>query len=186
MPQIEITTETFEKLKRLAEPLVDTTETVIARLADEAIAKGAASGSGFRSGGNYNGLDLDPLNPGSLSFTRVRRITLDGADMDRPKWNKLLRVIHLLARARLGSFAKLEDLSSARLREGRWEEDGFSYLPKGDFSIQGLDSNMAWDVSIRLARQLDIPVEVEFEWLTKERAAHPGERGRLKWEPPST
>jgi hypothetical protein len=185
MPQIEITAETFEKLKLLAEPLVDTTESVIARLADEAIQKGAAPGSGLRPNSGYGGLDLDPLNPGSLSFTRVRRIVLDGMDMDRPKWNKLLRDIHLLARSRLGSFDQLEDLSSARLREGRWEQDGFSYLPKGDFSIQGLDSNLAWDASIRIARQLEIPVEVEFEWLTKERAAHPGERGRLQWKPSS-
>ena len=185
MPQIEISPSTFEKLQRLAQPLVDTTETVIARLADDALARLRPGSASSNTGdGSFNGIDLDPFDPGSLSFTRVRRATINGVQIDRPKWNKLLREMHVLAFKRLGSFDQLQGLSTARLRQGKWEEEGFSYLPEVDFSIQGLDSNLSWDGSIRLARHLEVPIVVEFEWYEKPRATHPGEKGRLRWIPP--
>jgi hypothetical protein len=66
---------------------------------------------------------------------------------------------------------------------GSYSNEGFKYVPTGNFSIQGLDSNLAWASSVRLARKLGVPVEVEFEWYNKEGAAHPGKRGHILWQP---
>jgi hypothetical protein len=185
MPQVEISDATYAKLQQLGVAFVDTPETVIARLADDALAGHRARGIGAVHDPVFSGIELDAFSPGNLAFTRVRSASFAGREIDRPRWNKLLRVAHIEAYRKLGSFSELSEVSNARLRRGSYVKDGFSYLPEVDFSIQGLDSNLSWDSSLRLARKLGVPVEVEFEWLHKEGAAHPGKRGRLAWAPPS-
>ncbi|HEY0018008.1 MAG TPA: hypothetical protein VGC13_16960 [Longimicrobium sp.] len=186
MPQVEISDATYVKLQQLGVAFVDTPETVIARLADAALASQRAGGNGAPVRDPvFSGIELDVFSPGNLAFTRVRRASFAGREIDRPRWNKLLRVAHIEAFRKLGSFSALSESSNARLRQGSYVNEGFSYLPEVDFSIQGLDSNLSWDSSLRLARKLSVPVEVEFEWLHKEGAAHPGKKGRLAWAPAS-
>jgi hypothetical protein len=91
--------------------------------------------------------------------------------------------LHLLAWRRFGSFEKLREASSANLREGRYEESGYRYLPEGDFSIQGVDSNLAWSHTLRLARAIPVPVHLRLEWRDKDGAARPGEEAVLEWAP---
>lgn len=73
--------------------------------------------------------------------------------------------------------------STANLREGKYEESGYRYLQDADLSIQGVDSNLAWDHSLRVARAIEIPIDVRFEWRNKEAAARPGEEAILEWAP---
>ncbi len=69
------------------------------------------------------------------------------------------------------------------MRQGRYEENGYVYLPEADLSIQGVDANLAWDHSLGLARALDIKIQLRFEWRHKEGAARPGETAVLEWSP---
>jgi hypothetical protein len=103
--------------------------------------------------------------------------------LPRPNWNGLVRRIHAVAIDELGSLAQVRRVTRANIREGRYEEDGYAYVRDGDFSVQGLDSNLAWESSLRLAREIRIPLRVEFVWLNKDGAAHPGHRGILAWSP---
>lgn len=184
MPTIEITPATYQKLQDLGVAFVDTPETVIARLADAALQARAAQSTGLpRPSADPDLIELDPFFTGNLAHTRVRRATFDEKEIDPPQWNNLLRFAHAEALKQLGSFAALKQASSARLREGRYESEGFKYMAGADLSIQGLDSNLAWASSLRLAKKLDVPIEVEFEWHSKDAAAHPGKRGHIRWEP---
>jgi hypothetical protein len=184
MPTIEITPSTFSKLQQLGTAFVDTPETVIARLADEALAaRQAATPVQHRPPGDPNLIELDPFFTGNLAHTRVRRASFGALEVDPPQWNNLLRIAHVVAFQALGGLAPLKEASSARLREGRYEREGYKYVPAGNFSIQGLDSNLAWASSLRLAKKVGATIEVEFEWYAKEAAAHPGKRGHILWEP---
>jgi hypothetical protein len=183
MPTIEITATTFQKLQQLGVAFVDTPETVIARLADEALASRQLSTNPARLPGGPDLIELDPAYTGNLAHTRVRRARFGDREIEPPQWNNLLRVAHVEALHKLGGFAPLKEASNARLREGKYEREGFKYVPTGNFSIQGLDSNLSWSSSLRLARRLEVPIEIEFEWLEKEAAANPGKRGHILWDP---
>jgi hypothetical protein len=184
LPTIDITPETYQKLQTLGTAFIDTPETVIARLADEALVRRRT----VRVRPDLpvldsDWIDLDPFFTGNLAHTRVRRATFDNQDIDPPQWNNLLRVAHVEAKKRLGSFAAVKQASSARIWEGKLDERGFKFVPEANLSIQGLDSNLSWGSSLRLAKKLGVSIEVEFDWHEKDGAAHPGKRGHIRWEP---
>jgi hypothetical protein len=92
------------------------------------------------------------------------------------KWHDM----HIMARKRLGSYDAVRRASRANLRQGRYEEKGYKYLPEADLSIQGVDANLACEHSFRLARARNISLKVPFEWRDKEDAAHPGRSGIIE------
>ncbi len=185
-PVIRISNATYEKMKLLAEPFVDTPDAVISRYLDEALQMRGLEPN-YENGsaplGDSVVRDLDPDAPGELKHTSVKRARVNSQELSRPNWNTMLRYLHSVALEKLGSFSELLRATGANLREGRYEEDGFHYIPEADISIQGQDSNLSWENSLRLAKRLGIPLTVDFVWRQKEGAAHPGEMGRLQWEP---
>jgi hypothetical protein len=179
MPTIKLTDQTFAELKSLAEPFVDTPETLTARLIhEEVLRRGLHAGSS-----GDDAVRLNPISHESLAHTRLISAAIDGRELDKPKWNGLREAMHVLALERLRSFKALQEASAARLRVGRFERDGFKYLPGAGFSIQGVDANLAWDHSLKLARAIRVSLKVLFDWREKEGAAHPGRRGVLEWRP---
>lgn len=186
MPQvITLSDETFSKLQELARPFVDTPESVISALADAELERRVISpnGSGNGRARSSHISRLDPDSHENLTHARLLSASVDGRPIHRPKWNGVLDHLHVLARQRLGSFDALRRVSAANIREGRYEDSGYRYVPEADLSIQGVDSNLAWDHSLRVARALEIPIELRFEWRNKKGAARPGEEAMLEWAP---
>jgi hypothetical protein len=186
-PSITLSDETYAKLQALARPFVDSEESVISALADAELQRrtGGRNGNGGGSGREDQTLHLDPDSHDNLTHTRLLSASIGGRPIHRPKWNGVLDYLHVLARQRLNSFDALRRASGANVREGRYEESGYRYLPEADLSIQGVDANLAWDHSLGLARTLDVPIQVRFEWRHKEGAARPGEVAILEWSPQS-
>lgn len=191
MPTITISDATYAKLQRAAKPLVDTEDSVCSRVLDfylqhseDALgANGVASSNNNGSaGGSSAVLRLDPESR-QLAHTKLLVAILDGNTLHRPKWNSLMDELHIMARKRLGSFDAVRRVSQANLRQGRYEEDGYKFLPEADLSIQGVDANLACAHSFCLAKAMNISLEVRFEWRDKEGAAHPGETGIIEWSP---
>jgi hypothetical protein len=184
MPVITLSDAAFQDLKSLAEPFVDTPESLTARLIHEEVVRrreaGVGSNAPLKKG---QMLVQSPVAHESLAHTRLVSASVGGEEMHRPKWNGLLVKVHVLALQRLGSHEALQQASKARMRVGRYEEDGYKFLEEAGFSIQGVDANLAWDHSMALARQCRIGLRAEFEWRDKEGAAHPGQRGLLEWAP---
>lgn len=175
---IRISEANYEKMKLLAEPFEDTPDAVIGRALDVALEKmhGAAP---LRLSSSNDVRSLDPDEPGELKHTLVRRVLIDGQEIPKANWNELLRRMHIVAAERIGA-AETIRISEANCRPGRYEDDGYYYLPKANLSIQGQDSNGCWRTSYRLAQHLGIPIAVEFRWRDKEGATHPGEFGELR------
>jgi hypothetical protein len=190
MPVVTISDADFNNLKAISEPFVDPSpEARISRLIrDEMGRMGVTASGNVSANGNgraRNTADaarrLNPDSHESLTFTKLVSATVDGREMHRPKWNSLRNHIHVLGLKRLGSCDALKRATGARIRQGRYEDDGYKYLPEGDFSIQGVDANAAWDHSLAVARTLRMPIKVIFQW--REDGAHPGQTGVIEWSP---
>lgn len=183
MPTISLSEETLALLGSLAIPFVDLSpESVIVRLAKDALER--RDGSDVPVAGGVQEVNaLDPDHPVSLTHSKVLFASIDGEPMYKANWNAVLDRLHTIARERLGSFAALRAESGANLKEGRFTNDGYRYLPEIDLSIQGVESNLAWSHSLNLARRLNIPIEVKLMWREKTGAARPGETAVLKWRP---
>ena len=186
MPTITLSDLYDAKLKTLVtEPFVDTRESIVQRLIDDAVARRGvnSSGNGYAQAIGDKHRRLNPDSPDNLAFTRVRSATIDGRELNRPKWNGIMDHLHILGLQRLGSFDTLKRKSSAHLRQGRFEDNGYKYLDEADLSIQGVDSNLAWAHSLRLVRVLRVPIRLTVEWRDAEGAAHPGQTAVLEWTP---
>ena len=182
-PVIRVSESTYRKLQLLATPFVDTPESVISQLLDTALDsqqrdKGPAL--------HVTGSQSVPIAPGEhadLTHTKVVAAKFAGTLVTKPAWNQLVKVSHQSAMSRLGSLSELRKVSHLNMRVGRYEEEGFFYISEADISVQGMDSNMAWDNSLRVAKAISESIEVEFEWLNKKGAVRPGEREKFAWFP---
>jgi hypothetical protein len=174
----------FEKLQRLGKAFIDTPQTVIEKLADEELERRGDPGKEIpQKVQSENAIRLDPITPLNLAHTKVIAASISGRELNRPKWASVREHMHIVASKKLATVEQLQEVSGANLRKIKYEKEGFKFLPDAGISIQGVDANLAWSHSLRLARKLGIPIKIEFQWRDKEGAAHPGKRGVLEWEP---
>lgn len=102
-------------------------------------------------------------------------------------WNDLVRKTHVQAHEKLGSLEKLIQISKFNVISGNHDgKNGFHFVPDINASIQGSESNKAWERSHLLASHCEIPIAVYFLWLDKDDAAFPGENGALELNFPNS
>lgn len=186
-PVIRVSDSTYEKLRALAIPFEDTPATVIDRLLSK---YGEARGEqelhpDESERVQEETLHLNPDSPDSLTHTRVLKAVFDGMEIEKPKWNTLVRIGHEIALQRSGSYETFQKITTANVVKGKREEDGFTYLSEANISVQGLSADSAWESILKLARNLQVPTSVELEWRNNHKADHPGKRGILEWAPKS-
>jgi|SRR5579872_2421269 len=191
MPAIEIPDSLFARLQKLAVPLVDTPVTVIERLLGSYEAQmgqaGATAGQPESREGRKppSQSEFEPRTVPSLRHTRILAAEFAGRKADG--WNSLVHVAHMEAVRRLGSVEAVRRISTAKMILGRASSErakaGYRYVAEINACIQNVDAEHAWSNTFRLAKALKVPVEVEFEWLPKSEAAHPGKTARLFWKP---
>lgn len=80
-------------------------------------------------------------------------------------------------------FEDLRNATRAHIKKGRYEDEGYHYVPEIGISIQGVDADRAWEHALRLAIYLQVPLKAEIEWRNNDKAAYPGERHSMNWEP---
>lgn len=200
MPAIEIPDSLFRRLQKLAVPLVDTTASVLEKLADhfEACQRAGADEQlldrifGKNAGRTVTEPEtkskgtipeFDPDAPPDLRHTRILSARFGGRTADG--WNELVHVAHTEALVCLGSVDSLRGATKSNFVVGRASQEqmkkGYRYVPQIDISIQNVDAEHAWSNVLRLAKHLGVPVAVDFEWMPKADAARPGEKGCLSW-----
>jgi hypothetical protein len=129
--------------------------------------------------------ELNPDGPPDLRHTRI--LTARFAGQVASGWNNLVHVAHKEAMLHLGSLESLRSVTKSNLITGRASSEdvkkGYRYVPEVNVSIQNVDAGHAWSNTLRLARQLNVAVRVDFEWMQKSDAVFPGQRGTLTWKP---
>lgn len=187
MPVVNLSDEYDQKLRTLITDFGQTREHLVAKLIDEETQRRAhanENGDGDeRLAASDKVIRLDPDAPQNLRFSKIVSAIVDGKPIHRPNWNSVREHMHVLGMGRLGSLDEVAKVSQGNVRSGRYEEDGYRYIPEHDFSLQGVDSNWGWSHSLRLARAMGVSIKITIEWRDREGAAHPGKRGVLEWSP---
>ena len=190
---IEISPETYSRLQQRAIPLKDSPDTVIARLLNESEHNAAEpftqtldqglGGSLPQLNGNVAETDItidNPFDPPSLKHTKVVRAEVGGRQIPNPKWTTVRQSLVEIALRQQGyDVRQLMEVCPINALEGMKTDVGFTHYEDLGVSIQGQDSNHAWQATAALARALRLPVTVWFRWRTKPDAKHPGKRGLL-------
>lgn len=123
----------------------------------------------------------NPDNPGNLSHTRI----LEGRfGAERVKnWIQLVYVAHKYASGYYGDFETLRKATQSNIVEGSLSESGYHEYPDIGISIQGENSNNSWRNALHLAREINSHIEVLLQWRNNDKAAYPGQKAKLVWEP---
>jgi hypothetical protein len=179
---VALAQDVFENLKQFAEPLVDDINSVIRKLiASYEETRGAHPAPLGPKPKTAGLMEFDPASPPNLRYTTPTKITLDGK-LFKPTetyWNTLLIEVIRQA-AGLVSEKNVADLVIVNHQIGKKTDTGFKFIPEANLSVQGQDSVMAWKAIHHIAAQLGIPLEVEFRWQPKSRAAYPNSRARMR------
>ena len=114
-----------------------------------------------------------------LAFTKPLAASVNGKSIGSPRWSSILlaTISHLKAKG-IESESLAAELNIPA-RAGRYEEEGFKYIPDLGISVQGQSASDAWKEIDRIATKWRIPVNVEFWWRQNPKAQFPGRTGRL-------
>jgi hypothetical protein len=194
VPMIRISDDTYRRLQHplIAKPFDDTPGTAIDKLLDffeqqHGISQPAPSASnGATTTAPSNGTTYDPDRPPDLTNTKIIAAEFAGQRyyprallrMKGLTWNGLVKVANRYAFDQVKTFDKFRNLTKSNVENGRSTDRGFHYFQEIDISIQYVDAEHAWSNILHLARQLNVPVTIEFEWSTQK-------RGILAWAPPT-
>ena len=184
--QIEIPDPLFRRLQDHAVPLVDTVDRVIERALDslelcQSNSKKSPSFPDITPGVEKNEIrQLDPLHPPSFLHTTVRG---EFGGVPFSNWNELMRIAHIEAFKKTGSFETLRTTTRAQLASGARSDSGYKYISEIKASLQGVDADRAWSHSVRLAIYLQKPIKAWVTWRLKDAAAFPGETAFISWMP---
>lgn len=179
---LELSDATFNRLQRLAVPLVDTTESVIVKLADfwEKHRVPIANTVPDPTLEPITQLQaFDAKSPPNLKHTKLLSAKVGGTAI-RPTWNGLLfTLIRRVPKQRVASIEEARRVIIVNFVAAKKEDEGYTFVPELGISVQGQDANDAWKGASHIARQLGIHVEVDFLWRMKEGSAFPGVTGHL-------
>jgi hypothetical protein len=187
MPQITVSPSLYNKLKTLADPFVDTPESVVHKCVDFYISKHTGTAPAARIEPDQESALVFPLDgPPDLTFTRPLSITLDDVKYEKKMlyWNTLLFDVVAKAAVVLKSPEKLRELILVNYAEGeRGQEQGYRYIPEAGLSVQGQTANAAWNATSHIVKAVRMNIDVAFLWESKDKAAHPGKTGRMTYKP---
>src|SRR5438046_4532767 len=175
---LEIPEALYKRLQKHAVPFVDTPLSVIEKWADhfEYAQNGKTASTAELPTVEYGAKKLDPLRPPDLFHTRAR-----GTFGTTPfsNWNDLVRIAHIAAFKKAGSFDELRHVTYAQVAKDERSDSGYKFVKEIGISVQGVDANHAWQHALRLAKYLREPLRAIIEWRHNPKAAHPGETGLL-------
>jgi hypothetical protein len=179
--QVELSDTVFLRLQKLAVPLVDTIETVIGKLVDEHDNQQATTINGSSQSAQTGSApsEFNPGSPPNLTHAKMLSAKLNGVELRNPTWNGLMLAAVRLAKTKATTADELRRLVIVHFVIGKKEDEGYKFFPDINLSIQGQEANLAWAGAFHIARQLGIPIEVEFLWRSKDGAAFPGVTGRM-------
>jgi len=187
MPQINVSQSLYDKIKGLAEPFVDTPESVITRCVDfYATSYGAAKIDGTPTQSNGDPvMTFSGDAPPDLTFTRILSVKFDGVALNKNSlyWNTLMCDVVARAANKLKSPEKLKQLILVNRVDGEGDaKSGYRFIPGAGLSVQGQDANAAWKTVFHIVKALGFTIDVLFMWENKDKALHPGKRGQMTLE----
>ena len=177
MPEVTIEQSTFERLQQHAEPLIDTTDSVIVRALNALDERRESSATSQAP--TAKAMEFGPNIPlPDVKHTRMLAASINGGSVTA-NWNNVLRHMLICAKEHYGDLEQLRRRCAVKFVPRVKDDDGYRHLPQAGISYQGVNANAAADAIVTLAKDIGVTLDVDFEWRDKEQAAYPGRRARL-------
>jgi len=178
---IRISENTYQRLQNIATPFDDTPDTTILKLLDFYENKDHSTDERHSETMKSGVIILNPTNPSDLTHTKVLEGIFD--DTSVRNWRDLVNEAHKRALNELGSFEELKKISISNIYKGDKRENGYKLIEGTNVSIQGANANQSWASALKIAKRLNLFIEMKFMWRDKKGAIHPNQPGLLKWAP---
>jgi hypothetical protein len=182
MPKIEISDATFARLQGLAVPLVDSNDSVIAKLLDDRENGRLSHPNGAQKPARsaIEPREFTAASPPGLTHAKMLSGSVNGNPIKDVTWNGFLVETIRQAKTAARDESELRRVVPVNFNvQGKKETEGYHFYPDIDLSIQGKDAKTAWLGAYSIAQQLGFRIEVEFQWRRKDGAAFPGVIGKL-------
>jgi hypothetical protein len=178
-PTIEISNDTFKRLQSHATPLVDTIESVVAKMIDAFEKQSATAAVDFEDGSSARSFNIS--TPPDLTHAKILGVEFDGQKLGRNQdnWNGLLHHAVRAAKEKCTSEDEFYNIMVAKYTKGDKTDEGYRPVSGTGISVQGQDANGAWRAVCHIAQELGCSLIVKFAWREKEGAAFPGVIGQM-------
>lgn len=175
MPNIEVSDSALAYLKQYAEPLVDTTVSVLDRiLAEHAKLKGHAPSGAPAIEMRFSGTNLP-----SVKFTTILSAKVARKPVAHKSWNHILEDVITACVQTGADVAEVRSLMHANTMDGQQSDNGYRYVSAAGFSFQGLEANRVCKNLTILSERFSIALEIEVRWQDEEKAAFPQQTARI-------
>lgn len=175
MPSIEVSDAAMTYLKQHAEPLVDTTVSVLDRI----IAEHAKLKAQSPSGASTLEMRFSGANLPSVKFTNILAAKVAGKPVAQKSWNHILEEL-IAACVQAGAEAtEIRALLHANTMNGQQSDNGYRFVPAAGFSFQGIEANRVCKNLMILSERFGIALEIEVRWQDDEKAAFPQQTARI-------
>ncbi|MDR3486484.1 MAG: hypothetical protein P4M05_16445 [Bradyrhizobium sp.] len=97
-------------------------------------------------------------------------------------WNPIVFAIVAKAAKRLKPDQLRKHLALNYVEGEGQSEKGYRFIKEAGLSVQGGDANTVWKAIYMLVKAIHMPVEVEFVWEDKPKAAFPNATGSFSYD----
>ena len=179
MQHIEISDDNFQRLQKVAIPLVDTLNSVITKLLDSYETNNSSNNNNINKNmDNYEKFESDKIPP--LLHTKLMSARFNELVPERINWDSLVRLALKQVFDKYKNVGELYRLSGANVVDGQKNDEGYKFVSSHKFSYQGVSAEDAAIIVVRCAKALGCKAFFEFEWRNKDAAYRPGKRGAVE------
>ena len=177
MPKIDISNEAMSYFKLLAEPLVDTTVSVVDRIVNEHKHLKLESFQPSKAKDLEMHFTADHLP--SVKFTSIFNAKVAGKQASQNYWNNILDDVIAAAVQSGAASENVRSNLAANTVVGEKAGGGYRYIADAGFSYQGIEANRVLKNIAKLCSIFGLSVDIGFKWQDNESAAHPGSSARV-------
>ena len=167
--RVEIKESTYERLKSHTKikQLAEFVDTVVSQVLD------LLEGKPKSPGPSSDNLQI-------LKHTKVLSASIDGNEVSTLHWNPIRNELISIAFQQGKDIDWIRQRAVGKIVEGNKAPHNYQYLPDCGISVIQTNSQNAGQTLINIARDLSIPVKIEFKWKDKKGASRPGETTVLR------
>ena len=181
MPKIEISQNAFDYLKQKAEPLVDSSVTVLDRIIEEH----KASHTPNSNLGTSMDLQFGIADMPSVKYTQITSASVGNEAIIKKQWNHILStLISKCIDAGNNTNIVISTLEANTINGAPNHDEskkGYRFVEKANSSFQGLEANRALKNIALLCQKFQIPVEISIFWPDNGATIHPNKNAKIKF-----